>query len=139
MFDTIKIIGTLQTTSFLNMAKHNTVGRDGEKLALTYLIEQKFEIIDTNWRYNRIEIDIIASINNTIVFIEVKTRSSDKWGNPEDAVNSNKINRIVEAADYYLREKAIDLPARFDIISILLEGCSPEIYHIEDAFFPNLQ
>lgn len=116
------------------MADHNDLGKRGESAAADYLIQKGYQIIERNWMYEKYEIDIIAQDSESIIFVEVKTRSSDRWGNPEEAVSKGKIKRIVEAADFYLREFDIDLPARFDVISSIWNGVQFEINHIDDAF-----
>lgn len=116
------------------MAEHNELGKQGEEEAIKYLRQSGYKILKHNWRYDKYEIDIIAQDEEYIVFVEVKTRSSHEWGNPEDAVSKGKIKRIVEAADFYLREHDIDMPARFDIMAIVWTGKKFEIEHIDDAF-----
>lgn len=116
------------------MAGHNELGKRGEEAAVRYLQQKGYLILDRNWMNEKYEIDIIAQDDDYIVFVEVKTRSSNQWGNPEEAVSKGKIKRIVNAADFYLIDKDIDLPARFDIISVIWNGHKFEIDHIEDAF-----
>lgn len=120
------------------MAAHNNLGKEGELQAVRYLQESNYTIVECNWRYNKHEIDIIARNKEYIVFIEVKTRSSDKWGEPEDAVSAKQMKRIVEAADFYLIDNDINEPARFDIISIIGDKDQLRLRHIEDAFRPFL-
>lgn len=120
------------------MATHNDLGKKGEALAKKYLLDKGFQIIDCNWHYGKYEIDIIASNEEFIIFAEIKTRSTQKWGVPEEAVSDKKIKRIVDAADFYLNEKDIDKPARFDVISIISQNGRTEIVHIEDAFMAPL-
>lgn len=116
------------------MATHNDLGKKGEEAATNHLRQHGFEIIERNWLYEKYEIDIIAQNEEYIVFVEVKTRSSDMWGNPEEAISKGKIRRIVDAADFYLKENEIDLPARFDVIAAIWTGKEFEIEHIDDAF-----
>ena len=118
------------------MADHNDLGKKGEVAAMHYLEKNGYEILEQNWFYDKYEIDIIARNNEFIVFAEVKTRSTNQWGNPEEAISKTKIKRIVEAADFYLREYDIDLPARFDVLSIVwnYKTKSFDIEHIDDAF-----
>jgi len=116
------------------MADHNDLGKKGEEAAARYLQQNGYSIIERNWVNEKYEIDIIAQNEEFIIFVEVKTRSSDYWENPEEAVSKGKIKRIVEAADFYLREKDIDLPARFDVIAMIWTGNKFEIDHIDDAF-----
>ncbi len=120
------------------MAKHNTLGKDGESAAIKYLEEKNYHIRDTNWRKGRYELDIVAETDEELVIIEVKTRSASDWINPEDAVDSRKIRHIVAATDLYIKIFNIDLPARFDIIAVLGNDPNFEIDHIEDAFYPPL-
>lgn len=118
------------------MAKHNKLGFDGEDIAVDYLLSKGYVIHERNWRYGRLEIDIIASDLYFLVFIEVKSRSSNYWGNPEEAVSKAKIKRIIEATDFYLQNQEKEYNTRFDVISILLKDNKVDIVHIEDAFFP---
>ncbi len=116
------------------MAEHNDLGKKGEDAAEHYLRKQGYHIVERNWTFDKYEIDIIAEDEEFIIFVEVKTRSSSIWGNPEDAVSKGKIKRIVAAADFYLKENDIDRPARFDVIAAIWDGKSFEIEHIDDAF-----
>lgn len=112
-------------------------GQRGEQLARSYLERKGYEILAQNWRYSRAEIDIIAKLPkiNIIVFVEVKTRSTYKYGYPEEAVNNRKARLLAMAAEAYLAERNLECEVRFDIISILLQDRHHQIVHIEDAFF----
>lgn len=114
------------------MAAHNEFGLEGEDKAVNYLIREGYLILDRNWKSGHKELDIVAEKDGTLVVVEVKTRKSDKYGNPEDAVSPRKIRNTVLAADAYIRYNRIDLPVRFDIISIVSN--SDVVNHIEDAF-----
>lgn len=117
------------------MAQHNRTGKTGEDLAIAYLEEKGYHILERNWHAGHKELDIIALDKKFLVFIEVKTRSRDDYEEPWQAVNDVKIRRSVQAANYYIRLKAIDLEPRFDIISILmLPDKQVRIEHLEDAF-----
>lgn len=116
------------------MAAHNELGKEGENAACNYLRKQGYRIVERNWRFQRYEIDIIAENKEFIVFLEVKTRASDQWGNPEDFISKGQIKRIVAAADFYLREYDIEKDARFDVISAIKTKEGFEIEHIDDAF-----
>ncbi len=118
------------------MADHNDLGREGEALALDYLKSKGYEILETNYRHQRDEADLIAMHQNTIVFAEVKTRVNRYAGNPEEAVTTSKQKRLVKLANAYIQEKDIDAEARFDIIGIVINQNTREIKHIEDAFQP---
>ena len=118
------------------MAQHNKLGKDGEAAAVAYLKENGYEILHTNWQRGHFELDIVAKTEDELVIVEVKTRSEGSIMEPEDAVTNQKIRNIVAAADTYIKFFDIDLPARFDIISIIGKSPNFEIDHIEDAFYP---
>ena len=118
------------------MAEHNVLGKDGEAAAVAYLKEKGYRILNTNWRLGSFELDIVAQHEDELVIIEVKTRSGGSITNPEDAITNRKIKNIVAATDCYIRFFDIDLPARFDIISVVGSHPNFEIDHIEDAFYP---
>lgn len=122
------------------MARHNEVGKSGEALARQHLEEQGYRILEANWRYRRAEVDLIAMDGKALVFVEVKTRSSDAFGKPEEFVTSYKEKLIVEAAIAYMEAIGHDWELRFDIISILFRSESDyQLKHIPDAFFPGLE
>lgn len=118
------------------MSKHNILGKEGEEIAMEFLKHKQFIIMERNWRYDRAEIDIIAQKENTIHFVEVKTRSTNYFGHPEEAVNEAKQTLLSKAANQYLEENQLINEAQFDIIAITLSEKDSSIYHIEDAFFP---
>lgn len=118
------------------MADHNVLGKRGEEEALKMLISKDYEILETNWRYKRDELDIIAIEENELVIVEVKTRSTDFFGDPEDSVDELKMQRLVRAADEYIEQNEIELECRYDIISIIIRNNKIDIRHIKDAFFP---
>lgn len=115
------------------------LGKLGESKAKTHLINNGFTILETNWRYKKYEIDIIAQKENTIVVIEVKARTGIAFGEPESFVNKSKQKFLISAAHNYLTQKNIDAECRFDIISILLLNNNCIVKHIEDAFYPSLK
>jgi putative endonuclease len=120
------------------MSQHNDLGKKGEEIAASYLIEEGYSIIQQNWRFGKDEIDIIAEKDKFVVIVEVKTRSSSFYGEPEDAVDNQKQRFLIRATDAYVNQKEIDLEVRFDIISIIFESGKHTIRHIEDAFYPTL-
>ncbi|MCX6352573.1 MAG: YraN family protein [Bacteroidetes bacterium] len=109
-------------------------GASGEKTAVDFIIKKGYTILETNWRTAKLEVDIIANHKNTIIFIEVKTRTGIAYGFPEKAVSAAKKKNLINAAAVYLEEKNLDAEIRFDIISIVLMNGKTEVYHIEDAF-----
>ncbi len=118
------------------MAQHNETGRKGEVLAQQYLKKQHYKILQTNYRICNIEIDIIAQIKKTIVFVEVKTRSSEIFQAPEEAVDINKQRRITIAANTYMQQFSEQYEARFDVIAVILSNDNIQIRHTIEAFSP---
>lgn len=117
--------------------KHNTqFGKLGEDIAAEYLTKEKYTVLIRNYRYIKTEIDIICRKDNEIIFVEVKTRSSDMMAYPEKAVGKSKQKNIRLAAENYLEEQNLLLPARFDIIAIVKTDKKFEVEHIIDAFYP---
>jgi len=120
------------------MATHNDFGRHGEHLAKTHLENSGYEILDENWTFGKAEVDLIAYKDKTIIFVEVKTRSGNWFGEPEDFVDNRKQKLLAEAADEYIYLMNHQGEARFDIISILFDGKQQHnLKHIEDAFWPS--
>lgn len=117
------------------MAEHNDLGKLGEEMAVEFLRKNSYLILDTNWTFQKAEIDIIARKENTLAIVEVKTRSSLEFGLPQDFVKPKKIQLLVKAVDEYVNQKNIDVEVRFDIIAIHKEGKSFVIEHLIDAFY----
>ena len=120
------------------MAQHNDIGEIGEGLARDYLKNKGYQIREMNWQISKNEIDIIAEDNEYLVFVEVKTRSTNYWGEPELFVNRQKQRFMVKAANAYVQKTDSDKEVRFDIVAVLLSGGKHKIHHIEDAFYPLL-
>ncbi|HOY38316.1 MAG: YraN family protein [Bacteroidales bacterium] len=121
------------------MANHNDTGNKGEMLAAQYLISHGFEILSTNWHSQHREVDIIARKNGLIVFVEVKTRSSDQWQRPEESVDARKQKLLIEAAGDYMANYPDDAEARFDVVSVVLNANGDvKITHFPEAFIPEL-
>ena len=110
------------------------LGAKGEQKAAKYLQKKGYEILEKNWRYKKTEIDIIAGYEGKIVFVEVKTRQSLKYGYPEESVNATKIESLQKAAEAYLFERNDNPDIRFDVIAISPEDGMEKIEHFEDAF-----
>lgn len=113
------------------------LGKEGEVKASKYLINKGLNILHSNWKSGYCEIDIIAKDQNMLVIVEVKTRSSDHFGNPSDAVKSNKHRNLFKATEEYISQSGFEGEIRFDIIAIYLENGEWIIEHYEDAFYPN--
>ncbi len=119
------------------MSTHNDLGNRGETLACTHLQKNGYRILARNWRHERAEIDIIAEDTDFLIIIEVKTRSTDYFGVPEEFVDARKQALLINAAEAYLEQSDTDKEVRFDIISIILDSSRPgyqRIHHIPDAF-----
>lgn len=117
------------------MAKHNELGKKGEEIAVEYLQKKGYEILETNWVFQKAEIDIIAQKDTILAIVEVKTRASGDFGLPQDFVKGKKIQNLVKAVDQYMNENDLDLEVRFDIIGIVLNNQETTIEHLEDAFY----
>ena len=116
------------------MALHNDTGNIGELLARQYLEEKGYAIMKTNWRRGKNEVDIIAYMEGLIVFVEVKTRSRQDYGEPEEFVTIEKQRAYVRMADKYVVENNRTEEVRFDIIAIEKDGDDYHITHLENAF-----
>lgn len=120
------------------MADHNELGKTGEELALKHLRGLGYNILELNWHFGREEVDIIARDKDTLVIIEVKTRASNWFGEPEFAVTKSKQRTLIRAADAYINKHDLNLDCRFDIISVIITPQEKKVHHIEDAFYPTL-
>jgi putative endonuclease len=118
------------------MAAHHETGNKGEKLAVQHLDEKGYKILHTNWRHGKAEADIIAEKNGMLIIAEVKTRSTDYFGSPAEAVDKHKQKMMVKAAEAYLEINNIDLEVRYDVVSIVMKENQVMIEHIEDNFYP---
>ena len=95
------------------MAEHNELGKKGEEMARKFLVEKGFEILATNWRYSKDEIDIIARKDNCLVIVEVKTRFSNVFGEPEEFVSNKKQSFLIRAANVYVEKNNIPAQATY--------------------------
>ena len=121
------------------MTEAHTLGQNGEDQASSYLRKKGYIITFRNWRWGRHEIDIIAEIDEYIVFVEVKTRSRDFMTDLGTVISKSKQQSIIFAADGYIKRYSIDKPARFDIITIVGTGEEQVVEHLEDVFYPTLR
>ncbi len=117
------------------MSNHYQLGQKGEISAKDYLLKLGYDILETNWRFSRKEIDIIALDRKQLVVVEVKTRAGSFYGNPQEFVSKSKQKHLIRAADAYLEQNHFDLEVRFDIIAIVQKP-EPKIEHIKGAFYP---
>ena len=107
-------------------------GNKGEQLAADFLVAQGFKVVRRNFRYKRAEIDLIVQRDNWLIFVEVKTRTSDSFGEPEAFVDRKQTLRIFDAAEEYIFSTDWHGHIRFDIISVK-PGDPPLVEHFEDA------
>jgi putative endonuclease len=120
------------------MPNNTEKGNLGEEIAISYLLKHGYEILDKNWRFKHLEVDIIARINGVLVIVEVKLRASNAFGAPEEFVTKAKQKKVIKAAHYYIIENNIQSETRFDIISIIQNANQLEVEHIPAAFYPGL-
>lgn len=117
------------------MAQHNELGKFGEELAVEFLQSNGYEILETNWTFQKAEIDIITQKDNIVAVVEVKTRSSIEYGLPQDFVKPKKIQQLVKAVNEYIISNDLDVEVRFDIVAIYKEDKKFKVEHIENAFY----
>ena len=119
------------------MAHHNDLGTRGEDLAKAFLEGNNYQILETNWRCGRAEIDIIAMDGDCLVIIEVKTRSNEKKTKPQEAVGRKKQKLLAFAAGIYAEQMNHTWEVRFDVIAITMTNHQPIVKHYVDAFYPD--
>jgi len=117
------------------MAQHNELGRIGEDIAVDYLQNKGYTILERNYRFQKAEVDIIAQIEDTLAIVEVKTRSTADFGNPQDFVKPKQIQRLVTAVHEYVTSNNLDVEVRFDIVAIIKENKTVTLEHLENAFY----
>jgi putative endonuclease len=116
------------------VAGHQLLGKQGEALAVQWLVERGYTILHQNWRYSYYEIDIIASKANMLHFIEVKTRRNKKFGWPEESVGEKKLLNMMNAADEYQYRNPGWKRIQYDVMSIIISGNKTDYYFIEDVY-----
>ena len=121
------------------MAEHIETGLKGETIATQFLKEKGYQILQTNWRYKHLEADIIATHNNLLIIVEVKTRKSNYFGEPESFVDKAKQKNIIKAANAYVLQRNINMEVRFDIVSVIVGDKHQQVNHIEDAFYAGIR
>ena len=114
------------------------IGQEGEEIALKHLLKQGYKLLQRNWHFGKYEIDLIVENEENLVFVEVKYRGSNYFGEPEIFVSDKQKHNLVKAANRYINRYGIEKEARFDIVSIVMQHNQPAINHIEDAFRPKL-
>lgn len=118
---------------FRGMAKHLETGRLGEEMAAAWLMGQGFHLLYRNWKHSYFELDVVAEKENILHFIEVKTRRTDTYGHPEEAVTEKKLERLMNAGEEFLQQNPQWKRIQYDILSIrLFTNKAPEYFFIED-------
>ena len=117
------------------MAQHIETGRTGESLASEWLVRHGFTIIVRNWRHHRYEVDIIAGRTSILHFIEVKTRRSLTFGNPEESVSRKKLDHVMQGSAGWLHLWPAYRRVQYDVLAITLQqNTAPEIVLFEDVY-----
>lgn len=117
------------------MAQHNDLGKEGEKQAAAFLAKAGYTILQTNYVYDKAEIDILAQKGGILAAVEVKTRTTLDFGLPQDFVKPRKMQLMAKAVNEYIIQNDLDVETRFDIVAIHKSGSTWHIEHLEDAFY----
>lgn len=120
------------------MDERKDLGKAGEQLAVDLLVAKGLVILERNWHFSHKEIDIIARDGNDIVVVEVKTRNAPVRETTEQAINRQKRQFLISAANAYVKYNRISMEVRFDVVTVVFCRGQPEVCHIRNAFFPTL-
>lgn len=112
------------------------LGQFGENLAERHLATKGYKIVARNYRFGKLEIDLVSEYDNKLVIVEVKTRNTAEIGEPWRAVTKAKQRQIIKVANHYISSRNIELETRFDVVSIVHNSYRTAIEHLEDAFYP---
>lgn len=118
------------------MAQHNELGKLGEKLAARYLLYHGYTILASDWHYGHKDLDLVCAKDGVTVFVEVKTRATDNYGSPAEAVDARKIRNLIQSAQSYMVRHNIDGRIRFDVVTVVGTAEPFQITHLPDAFNP---
>lgn len=118
------------------MAAHNELGLLGENIAAKRLASKGYEILERQWHCKHKEIDIIARKDNILAIVEVKTRSSEQFGDTSDFITDDKMKFLSSASEIYAKAIGFDGEIRFDVITVYVLGEEYKVEHIENAFIP---
>jgi putative endonuclease len=117
------------------MANHNDLGKKGEDLAVDFLLKNGYTIVARNYTYQKAEVDIMAQKNDILAVVEVKTRTSADYGDPQQFLKPKQIQRIIKAVDEFINTNELDVEVRFDIVAIVLNKKGMTLEHLENAFY----
>lgn len=120
------------------MAFHNDLGREGEEVAKKHLIKNGYKLLNSNYRFKHLEIDLIMKDDQFLIIVEVKTRTNNQLVSPESALTRKKQKQLIRAANQFIIENNIDLEVRFDLVTVVGSSRKWNINHLKDAFYPTL-
>ncbi|MFV0521582.1 MAG: YraN family protein [Mangrovibacterium sp.] len=120
------------------MSQQKKLGKQGEEMAENHLLKLGCTILERNWRYHHLEVDIIARKDDELIIVEVKTRTGRQYGHPSEAIDKKKMNHLITAADAYIEINNSALDTRFDVITVVINNGTYQLEHFEDAFYPGL-
>ncbi|TND09879.1 MAG: hypothetical protein FD123_807 [Bacteroidetes bacterium] len=118
------------------MAENHDTGTWGEETAMAFLREKGLRILHCNWRFLHLELDIVAMDGEKLVIVEVKTRGSIDFGDPQSFVSRAKQKKLIRAANHYIQQNDFNGETRFDVVAIVKKNTKTDILHIADAFRP---
>lgn len=116
------------------MATHNELGKEGEEMAAAFLLKNGYHILERNYHFQKAEVDILAQKGEILAAVEVKTRSTPDFGDPQEFVKKKQIRLLVRAVDHFVNDRNLDVEVRFDIIAIIRNKAGTRIEHLENAF-----
>ena len=120
------------------MHTRKETGDAAEELAKDYLGKLGYKILETNWHFSHLELDIVAQDGDQLVIVEVKSRNGFSFEHPSEAVTQAKIKRLIEAAEAYIFKNELNMETRFDVITIIFLKENFGLEHFKDAFYPTL-
>ena len=131
------VIFALLTRYTINMAEHNELGKAGEEAVKNFLICKGYTIRETNWRFNKLELDLVVQKNGAVIFVEVKTRATNIV-KAASVISESKVRNIINAGKAYLRLYNISqISMQIDIIYVIGQPDNFRIVHIENAVQPH--
>ena len=116
--------------------KKGETGRRGEEIALAWLSDRGFRLLDRNWRSGHKELDLVMERADRVHVVEVKTLTPPLQIRPSEKVDAAKQARMVSAARHYIAARHVEKEVQFDVVSVVLDGARSEVEYIPEAFFP---
>lgn len=118
------------------MHPSHQLGKRGEEIAANWLMKNGYRIIERRWKWKQMEIDIVATVGELLVIVEVKSRSSANHAEADDNLSMRQQRCLFDITEHYMEIKAVELEVRYDLIVVVDHGETHSIEHIEDAFYP---